>query len=109
MMRRLLYRLAQSIVTLLGVSLLVFFITHITPADPVAAIAGPKADPETRERIRKELHLDEPLLLQYGRYLGGVLQGDLGKSFQTGDRVSDAILTRFPSTLLLSLCGVAVW
>lgn len=109
MTRRLLYRLVQSVVTLLGVSLLVFFITHVIPADPVAAIAGPKADPETRERIRKQLHLDEPLLLQYGRYLGGVLQGDLGKSFVTGERVSDAILTRFPSTLLLSMGGVAIW
>ena len=109
MIRRLLYRLVQSIVTLLGVSLLVFFITHVIPADPVAAIAGPKADPETRQRIRKELHLDEPLLMQYGRYLGGVLQGDQGKSNVTGERVSDAILTRFPSTLLLSMGGVAIW
>ena len=54
-------RLLQSVVTLLGVSVLVFFITHAIPADPVAAVAGPKADKATRERIRKELHLDDPL------------------------------------------------
>ena len=107
--RRILNRLLQSVITLLGVSLLVFFITHAIPADPVAAVVGPKADVETRERIRKELHLDDPLWMQYGRYLGGVLHGDLGKSFVTGERVTDAILIRFPSTLLLSLGGVALW
>lgn len=106
---RILNRLVQSAVTLLGVSLLVFFITHAIPADPVAAVAGPKADPETRARIRAELHLDEPLWKQYGRYLWGVLHGDLGKSFVTGESVTEAILIRFPGTLLLSLGGVAIW
>jgi len=55
MIRRMFYRLTQSVVTLLGVSLLVFFITHAIPADPVAAVAGPHADKETRDRIRDEL------------------------------------------------------
>ena len=109
MIRRILNRLAQSVVTLLGVSLLVFFITHAIPADPVAAVAGPHADKETRERIRKELGLSDPLWEQYGRYLWHVVQGDLGKSFVTGERVTDAILTRFPSTLAVSLGGVAIW
>ncbi len=102
-------RLLQSVVTLLGVSVLVFVITHAIPADPVAAVAGPKADAETRERIRKELGLNDPLWEQYGRYLWDVLHGDLGKSFVTGERVTDAILIRFPSTLFLSLGGVAIW
>ncbi len=107
--RRILNRLLQSIITLLGVSLLVFLITHAIPADPVAAVAGPKADAATRERIRQELGLNDPLWEQYGRYLGDVLHGDLGQSFVTGERVTDAILLRFPSTLLLSLGGVAIW
>ncbi len=109
MIRRMFYRLAQSVVTLVGVSLLVFFITHAIPADPVAAVAGPHADKETRERIRKELGLSDPLWEQYGRYLWHVVQGDLGKSFVTGERVTDAILTRFPSTLAVSLGGVFIW
>ena len=103
------HRLTQSVVTLLGVSLLVFFITHAIPADPVAAVAGPRADKETRDRIRDELGLNDPLWEQYGRYLWRVLQGDLGKSFVTGERVTDAILTRFPSTLAVSMGGVAIW
>ena len=84
---RILNRLLQSVVTLLGVSLLVFLITHAIPADPVAAVAGPQADEETRERIRQELGLNDPLWEQYGRYLWDVLHGDLGKSFVTGERV----------------------
>src|SRR5262249_14023704 len=59
--------------------------------------------------IRKELGLDDPLWEQYGRYLWHALHGDLGKSFMTGERVTDAILIRFPSTLFLSLGGVAIW
>jgi peptide/nickel transport system permease protein len=106
---RILSRLLQSAVTLLGVSLLVFFITHAIPADPVAVVAGPKADKETRERIRKEMGLDDPLWQQYGRFLWHAVQGDLGKSYVTNERVTDAILIRFPSTLLLSLGGVAIW
>ncbi len=109
MIKRIFYRLTQSVVTLLGVSLLVFFITHAIPADPVAAVAGPHADKETRERIRKELGLSDPLWEQYGRYVWNVLHGDLGKSFVTGERVTDAILTRFPSTLAVSMGGVAIW
>lgn len=109
MIRRMCHRLTQSVVTLLGVSLLVFFITHAIPADPVAAVAGPRADKETRDRIRDELGLNDPLWEQYGRYLWRVLQGDLGKSFVTGERVTDAILTRFPSTLAVSMGGVAIW
>jgi peptide/nickel transport system permease protein len=109
MIRRVLKRLLQSVVTLIGVSVLVFFITHAIPADPVAVVAGPKADPETRERIRKELGLSDPLWQQYGRFLWRAVQGDLGKSFVTNERVADAILVRFPSTLLLSLGGVAIW
>ncbi len=109
MTRRILSRLLQSVVTLLGVSVLVFVITHVIPADPVAAVAGPKADKQTRERIRKELGLSDPLWEQYGRYLWGVVHGDLGKSYVTGERVTDAILIRFPSTLFLSIGGVFIW
>ena len=109
MTRRILSRLLQSVVTLLGVSVLVFVITHVIPADPVTAVAGQKADKQTRERIRKELGLSDPLWEQYGRYLWGVVHGDLGKSYVTGERVTDAILIRFPSTLFLSIGGVFIW
>ncbi|MFN7131955.1 MAG: ABC transporter permease, partial [Myxococcales bacterium] len=67
--------------TLVGTSLIVFLMAHAVPADPVAAFAGPQADAETRERIRKELGLDDPVWKQYFRYAGKAARGDLGRSY----------------------------
>jgi len=109
MIRRLARRLLWSATTLLGTSLIVFTITHVVPADPIAAYAGPQADPETREHIRRELGLDDPVWQQYLRFLGRAVRGDFGRSYVTQQRVTDAIRTRFPTTLALSLAGLAVW
>ena len=98
MMVRLLKRLLWAALTLLGTSLVVFLIAHAVPADPVTAFAGPHADRETKERIRHEMHLDEPLPTQYARFLGNALRGDLGRSNVTQEPVAEAILTRFPAT-----------
>jgi peptide/nickel transport system permease protein len=109
MIAHVLRRLLWAALTLLGTSLLVFAIAHAVPADPVAAFAGPHADKETRDRIRHELHLDDPLPAQYLRFLGNAACGDLGRSNVTREPVIEAILTRFPATLALSLGGLAVW
>ncbi len=102
-------RLAGAALTLLGTSLMVFLIAHAVPGDVVAAFAGPQADPETRENIRQQLHLDEPLPKQYARFLWDAVQGDLGKSNVTQEPVLDAILNRFPATLALSLGGLTIY
>lgn len=107
--RRLLARLAWAVVTLLGTSLIVFVMAHAVPADPAAAFAGPHADKATTERIRRELGLDQPLWKQYARYVSKAARGDLGRSYVTQERITDAILTRFPTTLAVALGGLAVW
>jgi peptide/nickel transport system permease protein len=109
MIARLVKRLLWAALTLLGTSVVVFGIAHAVPADPVAAFAGPHADKETRDAIRKELHLDAPLPLQYGRFVWNAVRGDLGKSNVTQEPVLDAILARFPATLALSLGGLVIW
>lgn len=109
MMQRLMKRLGWALATLIGTSLIVFLMAHAIPADPVAAFAGPQADAETRERIRKELGLDDPVWQQYFRYVGKAARGDLGRSYVTQERITDAIMTRFPTTLALSLGGMAFW
>jgi peptide/nickel transport system permease protein len=109
MIVRLLKRLLWAALTLLGTSLVVFAIAHAVPADPVTAFAGPHADQETRERIRHELHLDDALAAQYGRFLWNALRGDLGRSSVTREPVSEAILRRFPATLALSVGGLLTW
>jgi peptide/nickel transport system permease protein len=108
MTKRLFSRWAWAGVTLWGTSLLVFLIAFVVPADPARAYAGAHADPQAIEDIREELGLNDPLLVQYGRFLGRAVRGDFGRSFITGEEVLPAIWRRFPATLLLALGGLFV-
>ena len=94
-------RLIQSALILLGVSFITFFLLYVLPADPVRQIAGRSATAETVENIRAQLGLDQPFLVQYGRYLGGLVQGDLGRSYLQKTDVATLIASRLPATLLL--------
>ena len=100
-------RLVWSAVVLLLASLLTFFIGYKVPADPARMIAGPNASPETVLSIRHQLGLDQPFPVQYGRFLGHALSGDLGRSYKTEQQVLPTILGRFPYTLALALSGLA--
>jgi peptide/nickel transport system permease protein len=102
-----LQRLAWSVIILFGVTLLTFTLAFIIPSDPARTLAGPKADAATLATIRRELGLDEPLPVQYGRYLGRVIQGDLGRSYLTREPVLRAILDRLPATAYLALTSLS--
>ncbi len=102
----LLRRLIQSALILLGVSFITFFLLYVLPADPVRQIAGRSATAETVESIRHQLGLDQPFLVQYGRYLGRLLQGDLGRSYLQKSEVAELIMARLPATLLLMAGGI---
>ncbi len=102
----LLRRLFQSALILLGVSFITFVLLYVLPADPVRQIAGRSATAQTVENIRRELGLDQPFLLQYGRYLWGLVQGDLGRSYLQKSQVSELIASRLPATLLLMLGAI---
>ena len=95
-------RLLLSIPTLFGVLVVVFLLLYVAPGDPVQEMVGERADAATIARLRKELHLDEPLLSQFGHYAGGVLRGDLGNSYITQRPIIQDIKERFPKTLLLA-------
>jgi ABC-type dipeptide/oligopeptide/nickel transport system permease component len=95
-------RLVLSIPTLLGVMIVVFLLLYVAPGDPVQDMVGERADAETIARLRKELHLDEPVLKQFVLYAGGVVRGDLGRSYITQRPISSDIRERFPKTLLLA-------
>jgi peptide/nickel transport system permease protein len=101
-------RFFQLLLLLVGISFLVFTSMYIAPGDPAAIIAGPTASESDIEAIREDLGLDDPFLVQYGRYISGVLQGDLGYSFQTKQSVWEAIVTRFPNTLNLAVASMVV-
>ena len=91
-----------SIPTLIGVMIVVFLLLYVAPGDPVQDMVGERADAETIARLRKELHLDEPLPKQFILYAGGVLRGDLGNSYITQRPIIRDIKERFPKTLLLA-------
>ncbi|MBK8438463.1 MAG: ABC transporter permease [Rhodobacter sp.] len=105
-------RLLQSVLILLGVSFITYVLLYVLPADPVRQIAGRSATAETVENIRHELGLDRPFIVQYGRYLAGLVQGDLGRSYLQKSQVAELIASRLPATLLLMLgailCELAV-
>ncbi|WP_370543810.1 ABC transporter permease [Geobacillus sp. 46C-IIa] len=81
---------------------------YIAPGDPAAIIAGPTASQADIDAIRDDLGLNDPFLVQYGRYMNGLLHGDLGYSYQTKQPVWDAIATRFPNTLKLAIASIIV-
>ena len=106
MTRFLLSRLALLVPTLLGVLAVTFLMLYVAPGDPVQAMVGERADAETIARLRADLHLDDPLPLQFVRYVGGVVQGDLGTSYITRRPILTDLLQRFPATL--ELAGAAM-
>lgn len=99
-------RLIQSAFILLGVSFITFVLLYVLPADPVRQIAGRAATAETVENIRQQLGLDQPLMVQYGRYLAALAQGDLGRSYLQKTEVAELILSRLPATLQLMAAGI---
>jgi peptide/nickel transport system permease protein len=101
-------RFFQLILLLIGISFLVFMSMHLAPGDPATVIGGPTASESDLEAIRADLGLNEPVLVQYGKYMAGLVQGDLGYSFQTKQSVADAIATRFPNTLNLAIASMIV-
>ena len=102
-MPKLLKRLLLSLPTLLLVSMVVFSLLAVLPGDPVAAILGMEATPEAAAALRLKLGLDDPLLVQYGRWLWAVLHGDLGRSFIDNTPVADALWQRLPVTIELAI------
>lgn len=88
-------RLLQTIPVLLGVSILVFSLMFLIPGDPAQVMAGEGASEQTVENLREKLGLNDPAYVQYGRFLGNALQGDLGNSVRSGRPVMDEIQARF--------------
>ena len=86
----------------------VFLMLHLTPGDPVQIMLGQDADPQSIAAVRAELGLDQPLPVQYVRWVGNVLRGDLGRSVRTHQPVMEAIISRLPVTLELSIVSLVV-
>jgi ABC-type dipeptide/oligopeptide/nickel transport system permease component len=103
----LLRRLWQSLVVLLGVSFVVFFILHLT-GDPAAVLLPPEATAEDLRLFRERMGFNDPFLVQYGRFLKGALRGDFGLSIRHGEPAFDLVIERMPATFELSGAALAL-
>ncbi|PYE37813.1 peptide/nickel transport system permease protein [Rhizobium sp. PP-F2F-G38] len=102
----LLRRFASLFLTLLAVSALIFLVMDVLPGDPAAIMLGTSATPETLEALRRELGLDQPLVLRYLSWLAGVATGDLGTSYTYGVPVAGLIAERLAVTLPLAFIAI---
>ncbi len=96
-------RLIHSIFIVWGCATLVFFLIRLIPGDPVIQMLGPEYTPEAAAALNRKLGLDQPIYVQYAKWFGNVLTGDLGGSISTGETVVGAIKSGLPKTLSLTL------
>ena len=108
MSRYVLKRLVMLIPVLIGVTFLVYFIISLSPGDTAAMLAGEDADAATIEALRHELGLDQPVIVQYARYMLNLIQGDMGNSYKTGRPVTNMIVSCFPNTAKLAFWSILV-
>ena len=108
MKRYVIIKLIAAIPVVLGATVIVFSIMHLTPGDPVRLILGDRFSPERVEELREQLGLDKPLPVQYFRWLAGAVRGDLGISTAARASVSTLIFERIPYTLLLTVTAMAI-
>ena len=101
-------RLVLTVPVLLGVATLVFSLIHLIPGDPAQSMLGESASPADIEDLRHRLGLDQPLIVQYGSFLGGLVTGNLGTSLRTGAPVAEVIAERVPATFELAVAAMIV-
>jgi dipeptide transport system permease protein len=107
MLRFILTRITLVVPTFVGMTLLAFFLIRLVPGDPIETLAGERGiDPARHAALVKAYGLDQPVLVQYGKYIGRLLQGDLGKSMITQEPVVSEFFSLFPATIELAVCAI---
>ncbi|MFC7550558.1 ABC transporter permease [Plantactinospora sp. GCM10030261] len=108
MFRVIVRRLLQLVVTLIALSALIFIWLRNLPGGPVDALLGERATPQTRALLIKALGYDQPIWVQYGKFMQRILSGDLGNSIRTGDPVTEVIGRAFPATVELASTAMII-
>mgnify|MGYP001026932897 CR=1 FL=1 len=106
MVRYALSRLLQAIPTLLLISFLTFIMGYLAPGDPIRMILGERSDPQAVAQVRRELGLDQPWYVQYGRFVWNAVRGDFGISLYNRRPVGDIIRESFPATVTLAVLAI---
>lgn len=108
MHKYILRRLLLLIPVMIGVTFIVYTIMFFTPGDPAQILIGENAPKEAVEKLREEMGLNDPFILQYLRFLKNAVRGDFGRSYSTKKPVFDEVFARFPATLKLTIAGMIV-
>ncbi|MGW0431834.1 ABC transporter permease [Micromonospora sp. NPDC003197] len=108
MLRVIVRRLLQMVVTLIALSALIFIWLRSLPGGPVDALLGERATPERRALLTKALGYDQPIWVQYGRFMKRLVTGDFGNSIRTGEPVTEVIGRAFPATIELALAAMLI-
>ena len=108
MLKYIIRRIIAMIPVVIGITFLVFMIMQLAPGDPVQMILGDNASPEAVEAMRDEMGLNDNVLIQYGRYLVNLVQGDMGTSYVNKRPVADEVFSRVPATFKLAAVAAVV-
>lgn len=108
MLKKILKRIIISIPVLVGVILIIFIMLRIVPGDPVTTMMGEHVNLAVIEKVSKEMGLDQPMYVQFFKYVGNALRGDFGTSYRLNRNVTQIILDAFPNTVKLSVCAALV-
>src|SRR2546423_3807569 len=106
MLRYIVRRLLLLVPILIGVSILIFFWIRALPGNPATALLGERSTPELVKKYNERYGLDQPIPVQYWKYVKATVQGDLGTSISTRRQVTDEIRQRFPATIELALAAM---
>lgn len=101
-------RLIHSVIIIWGCATLVFFLMRAIPGDPIIQMLGPEYTPEAADALRHKLGLDQPVLVQYVRWMGDALRGDFGSSITGAESVNSAILSGLPKTMSIALLSFVI-
>lgn len=108
MWRYIVKRLLALIPVIIGVTFIVFMILNLAPGDPAISILGEQAPAEAVEKLRQEMGLNDPVIVQYGRYMVKLVQGDLGDSYKTRTPVAKEISARIPTTAKVAVIAITI-
>jgi peptide/nickel transport system permease protein len=108
MLAHIIRRILLLFPTLLGISIIIFLMMHITPGDPAELLLGERATEPALEALREHLGLNEPLYVQYGMFLKRLMKGDLGETIWTRQKVWIEVKQRFPATIELSIAAMLI-
>ncbi len=108
MWKYILKRILYLIPVIIGVTFLVFMILSFAPGDPALTMLGPQATTEAVEQLREDLGLNDPIIVQYGRYMSHLVRGDFGESYRSKVPVVDEIKARIPTTVKLSVIAILI-